>query len=345
MARDSNLSRLIPVFCSLAAFILVMLALLAGNSPGVLENYDIISVNTSGLGKNLVDRLSSDAATPTQTTDDFCDSLGSFLGKACDSATSAVASAESSIADNLNDIGNDIADRLADELDIRDFYSLHALRICEGDFNPDGRRNVTECHSGFAEQGFSIPSLLTQTITIDIGPLFERNLSLADLGLTQDIESALDSLNSLLKAFTIIFAIGVGFTGLSLLASVAEVVLRNHGSGLLWSNLVIASLAVLFVVLGGLVATIGARVAEGKINDLGESVGLSAVAGTGWVILVWIGAGLMVVVCSYWAWATARMRRARKAADAEGRKPEMDMRRKDGLGQSLASRAAKRRAK
>lgn len=130
-----------------------------------------------------------------------------------------------------------------------------------------------------------------------------------------------------------------------MLASVAEAVLRSHGSGLLWSNLAIALLAALFVVIGGLVATIGARVAEGKINDLGERVGLTAAAGTGWVILVWIGAGLMVAVCGYWVWAVARMRRARKAADVEGRKPEMDTRRRDGLGQSLVSRAAKRRAK
>ncbi|GAB1310622.1 hypothetical protein MFIFM68171_00832 [Madurella fahalii] len=345
MAKDSILYRLIPVLCALPAFILVMLALLAGNSPGVLEDYDIISVNTSGLGKNLVDRLISSEVTPTQTTDNFCDSLGSVFGNVCDSATSAVASAGSSVGDYLNDIGNDAADLLAEELDIRDFYSLHALRICEGDFNPDGSRNVTECHSGFAEQGFSIPSLLTQKITIDIGPLFERNLSLADLGLTEDIESALDSLNSLLKAFTVIFAIGVGFTGLSLLASVAWAVLRSDGRGLLWSNLAIASLAVLFVVLGGLVATIGARVAEAEINDLGENIGLSSAAGTGWVILVWIGAGLMVVACGCWAWMAARTRKARKMSDVEEEKPERGMRRRGGLGQSRTSRVAEGRAK
>ena len=56
----------------------------------------------------------------------------------------------------INDIANDIADHLSAELGIHQFYSLHALSICEGSFSPnataDGAtRNVTKCHKGAAE--------------------------------------------------------------------------------------------------------------------------------------------------------------------------------------------------
>lgn len=40
-----NLGRLLPLFCSLVALILGMLALFAGNGPNVLEEYDIITAS------------------------------------------------------------------------------------------------------------------------------------------------------------------------------------------------------------------------------------------------------------------------------------------------------------
>lgn len=39
--------RAVPLFCSFVAFILAMLALFAGNKPGVLEGYNIITVSIS----------------------------------------------------------------------------------------------------------------------------------------------------------------------------------------------------------------------------------------------------------------------------------------------------------
>ena len=73
-----------------------------------------------------------------------------MLGKVCGSATSAVAAAKSKIVDKLDDIGDDIADKLADRLGIHEFYSLHVLTVCDGEFTPNATapgagRNVTEC--------------------------------------------------------------------------------------------------------------------------------------------------------------------------------------------------------
>ncbi len=45
MVAASHLFRLLPVLCSFAAFILVVLALFAGNKQGFLEDYNIITVS------------------------------------------------------------------------------------------------------------------------------------------------------------------------------------------------------------------------------------------------------------------------------------------------------------
>jgi hypothetical protein len=62
----------------------------------------------------------------------------------------SVSSAIANAGDKINDKANDIIDKLTEKLHIRDFYSLHALAISEGDFTADGARNVTECHPYFS---------------------------------------------------------------------------------------------------------------------------------------------------------------------------------------------------
>lgn len=54
----------------------------------------------------------------------------------------------------MNKVGNNIADELADRLGIDEFYSIHALTLCEGDYMPSASapnpgRNVSECHEAF----------------------------------------------------------------------------------------------------------------------------------------------------------------------------------------------------
>lgn len=91
----------------------------------------------------------------------------------------------------------------------------------------------------------------------------------------------------------------------------------------MWTNLVFASTAVFFLILGGLVAAAGAKVAEGRINDLGDKIGLTAVAGRDWVTLAWAGVALMVVVLLYWVWRAVRLRRVgRMLGDGHHEKEE-----------------------
>lgn len=328
----------IPIVASLAAFILVLLALFSGSRPGFMEDYDLVAFNTSGLGKNLIDLDGNEDPTPTSNGDSLCEGIGGIFGEACTSATAVVDSIKDDVEDTLNDIGNRVADRLADRLGISEFYSLHALTICEGDFKPNATasgadRNVTECHQGFTE-GYNISALLDHSLRV--GPF---NVSLLDLGFTSDIQDSIDALNTVLKAFTALLIVGIGFTGLSLLASVAALFLiPRRERPVLFANTVLSGAALAFLVLSGLLGTVGASIAEDKVNKLGEDIGLAAKMGEGYVILTWVGVGLMLVAFGYWLWQFMRFKNGRRMTVNGGRKHPRDSEESAAMGEKPASR-------
>lgn len=151
----------IPLIFSMVSFVLTMLALFAGSKKGFMEDYHIIVFNTSTLGQNFVESMakgdSSSTATTasaTATTTSSGGILGGGIGGIIStieaSATAVVGSIESEAASILNDVGNDIADKLADDLGIDQFYTLHVMDLCQGDFAPNATSknpsyNVTNC--------------------------------------------------------------------------------------------------------------------------------------------------------------------------------------------------------
>lgn len=91
----------VPLLLSLVAFILALLCVFAGSKKGYLENADLLTLNTSMLG-----RLGLNSST---------------------SHSPLVSSIESSIKGDINSLMADVAK----ELHIHDFYSAHILDYCE----------------------------------------------------------------------------------------------------------------------------------------------------------------------------------------------------------------------
>jgi hypothetical protein len=94
----------------------------------------------SNFGHDLVPTPTTGGSQPT-TTDQG--GIGGFF-------SSIVATIESSIGDELNDIEDDIADKLAAKLGISQWYSLHLMGACEGNFAPNATAvgawyNATNC--------------------------------------------------------------------------------------------------------------------------------------------------------------------------------------------------------
>jgi hypothetical protein len=326
----------IPIVGSLAAFILVLLALLAGSRPGFMEDYDIMAFNTSGLGKNLID-IGNDKNEPTPTGGGACGKLGGFLGGACSTATAAIDSLHSDVADKVNDVGNAIADELADRLGISEFYSIHPLAICEGDFTPNATtpgadRNVTKCHKGFTN-GYNVSDFLDHGLRVG-----RFKLTLADLGFTDEIQDALDTLSTVLKAFTALLIIAISFTGLSMLASISALFLiHRHERKAILTNTILAGAALSFMVLAGLVGTIAASIATDKVNEKGADIGLSSSMGNGYLIITWVAVGLMLITFGYWLWQFMRHRNG-KTMNARGSRKHARDSEESGGGHDMRQR-------
>jgi hypothetical protein len=114
-------------------------------------------------------------------------------------------------------------------------------------------------------------------------------------------------------------------TGLSLLASVlALFLIPRRERPALFANTVLAGAALAFLVLSGLLGTVGASKAEDKVNELGADIGLIAKMGSGYVILTWVGVGLMLIVFGYWLWQLLRFKNGRRMTVNGGRKHARD---------------------
>lgn len=173
---------IIPVVLTAISFTLTMLALFAGHKKGFMEDYHVMVFNTSTLGHDFLSGLaggsdSSSSATGTAAT---ATSTGGFhipdpftalrraeitatptvadavvedrglLSSIEASATGLAGSLQSAAASILGDIGGDVADKLADELGISQFYTVHIMDLCQGDYAPNATANgawmnITEC--------------------------------------------------------------------------------------------------------------------------------------------------------------------------------------------------------
>ncbi len=146
-ASRSQISAVIGIPIAVVTLVLTTLALAAGGKPGFMEDYHILLMNTSTLGQNLIPTLASGPSDPTPTS---CGPLGGVLGKLCAGATAAVGSAVSSGLVQLSNIEDDMANKLAKEIGVQQWYSLHAMDVCQGTFlpnatTPKARYNVTSC--------------------------------------------------------------------------------------------------------------------------------------------------------------------------------------------------------
>lgn len=79
---------------------------------------------------------------------------GSAVGGVATAAGAAATEAVGKGLDALQDIQNDIADQLAKKLGIKEFYSIHLVDLCQGDFSPkatdpEATFDVTNCTEAF----------------------------------------------------------------------------------------------------------------------------------------------------------------------------------------------------
>ncbi|PTB70840.1 hypothetical protein BBK36DRAFT_167661 [Trichoderma citrinoviride] len=290
MANLLRFAVLIPLIFSLVAFVLTNLALFAGHQKGFMEEYAVIRLNASRLGQDMFQ--SDDSSDSSSNDDDDSESIW-------DKITDKVDDLKDDVKGKINDIAGDLAEDLADELGIDDWYSLHIMNACMGSFGPNAttshfKLNTTNCTSSSPANRFNLTAILDQQLSI--GPL---DINLADIHWPGSIQSSIDTLNGALLALFVFYVLGVGFSGLAMLACIPAFLLQDKRL-VLMVNGALALLAAATITLGSIIATAASAVAVSAINDKGEPVTLVATQGTKFYGLTWAAAALMIVSALFW---------------------------------------------
>lgn len=175
MARIRPMA-VVPFLMGLISFILTVIVLIAGTKEGRLEDFSLMTLNVSNVGKNLITFTptnTSAAASTSTTTSTAASSTASCecsmlifdlhlqvtylhfiatdpLANILDimptsdipaSLTAPFSSLESgltsTIDDGLQQAVNSIVKNLIQELDLKDFYSFYLSNTCEGSYAPN----------------------------------------------------------------------------------------------------------------------------------------------------------------------------------------------------------------
>lgn len=275
-----RLSVLIPWALCTVSFILSFLLLFAGHKEGFLEEYALIRFNTSTLGYDLV---------PTSDETEDRGGIGGLIDDIQDGA-----------ADLLNDIGNNIADRLADELGISQWYSVHLMTLCRGEFEPNATdpspdHNVTSCTKSSPDNRVNLTELIDSEL--QAGPL---HISLAEINWPSQVDDAISTVNDVLLAIFILYCLAIGFSGLAMITALAAGVLDPRRRAVKLVNTILVFLAFIVLLAASIGVTVGGKIAEDKIDEFGDDIGISAERGMGFLAFTWAAFGTITVALIYW---------------------------------------------
>ncbi|KAI1298899.1 actin cortical patch SUR7/pH-response regulator pali [Xylaria venustula] len=301
-----------PVLVSFVAFVLVMIALLAGTGPQQqsLEPYHIIAVNLSNFGQDLVASATASDSKPSKTSGSDSDS-GSWFDQIADDAHSLgqdISDGIDNITDGINNVTNGVADKIIGELGISEWYSLHVMTICEGMFAPNASApgswyNLTNCTAQQPGLKLNLSEILDHEIKA--GPL---NLNINQIPIPDSVQNAIDTVNDALLALLVFYALASGLSGLSFLVSVAVLILFRKKIHMLivWANIAISGLGAFVLLIGSAIITYVNNKGVSEINDAGKDVGISGIRGSKLITISWVSFGLMLSISLYWTVATLK---------------------------------------
>jgi len=296
--------------CAVVGFVLSMLCLFAGHKAGFMEDYAIITLNTSTLGYQLIPTTTSSGAQPTGT---------GFFTSIYQNLTSEIHNLTSEIEGDLDSIIGDVADKLAAELGIKQWYSLHVLDFCEGNYAPNAtgegaHKNGTKCSNQTAMYHFDLTQILNNEL--EVGKL---HINLSDINWPDDIQKGLNDLSTALDAEFVLYCVGIASAGLAILTSLVATFL--HGSRLVsFGNFGLASLSFLTLMIASIIVTVVQNKATHLINKYGNEIGIYAYKGIKYLIITWVAAAVMFLASTSWVveFCIGRRQRGREYTEKKG---------------------------
>jgi small-conductance mechanosensitive channel len=272
---------LIPLLCIVAAFLLSILCLFAGSSRGFLQNVDLLTLNTSMIGR-----------APVFNTSDGSDGFFSAIWN--------------DIEGDVNDIVGDVASSLARTLNIHDFYKAFILDYCEGYYEPNGtvakpRKNVTQCSSRGAFFHFDPTNIIESELRTD--------LNLSDIKWPDQIEDAAQAVDMTERVMFVLYCIGIAFAGIAVVGAFFGFIASGRMSALL--NFMLCILGFAALGLASALATIVILKVCYAINRYGRPIGIAAYKGKTFLGMTWAATCLALLAAFLWIGECFGIRRRR----------------------------------
>ncbi|KAK5137716.1 hypothetical protein LTR08_007287 [Meristemomyces frigidus] len=181
-SRSFRLLAILPVLIMGIAVILSILCVYAGHTPGMMDDYAIFTLNTSRIGQNLCEELDTKissvhfkraeplmvptiTAVPTTMITMAPRGIASDVTSLAGHASSAIHSAESVVHSKATSVESAAASRatsalgavqtnvikavnkayngLIADLELKDFYAVHMMATCSGEYRYHNGTNVT----------------------------------------------------------------------------------------------------------------------------------------------------------------------------------------------------------
>lgn len=116
----------------------------------------------------------------------------------------------------INGLISDATSDIASLLDLPDFFNVHAMDYCQGEFSPNAtaknvHQNITECSNNTLGFNFQPTKIIEEHLIAGI--------TLQDIHWPEDVQNAEKTLRVASRVMTIFYIVGIVFAGLGLLTA------------------------------------------------------------------------------------------------------------------------------
>ncbi|KAF2498157.1 integral membrane protein-like protein [Lophium mytilinum] len=271
---------LVPALLCAASLVLTFLCLFAGHKRDFMENFHLVTLNTSRIGQNLLN-----SSTAGNSDNPFSVLLHN-------------------ITNAINGEIDDIAGDLAKQLGVEDFYSAHILDYCYGSYVPGPlanatvskkqiHKNVTKCLNTTAGYEFDPTAALEKSLA-DNGV----NITLKELDWPDDIQKGIKTVHVLQKIVFGFYCAGIALTFVALLGALAAIFASGRLMALI--NILVSALAWIVLAIASAIVTVVIDKSSSVVNKYGKPIGVEAHRGAKFLIITWVATALVILASIAW---------------------------------------------
>lgn len=193
---------------------------------------------------------------------------------------------------------DDLEGSVAKALGVHDFYAVHLLNLCQGDFVAPSESdvssgvittNVTSCSRPSVKHVFD-PLIAVQP------RLGSDGLTLKDLNWPEEFNTKLDTLQALQQAVLAFYLLSIAFMLIALTVTVVSTSCMSLATS--FPIFLIECAAVIVLGVAAVTVTVLAMKGAALINAFGSAIGISATAGLGFLGLTWLAWVAILIAAS-----------------------------------------------